>query len=56
MRYIFEKGTYPEELVIDDQEFDLLDEAAAHAQKIGADYMWDCPNDRNPSGWILPTK
>ena len=48
MRYIFEKGQYPDHLEIDDKEFPDNEVAINHAKLIGADYVWNAPKDRNP--------
>ena len=47
-RYIFDVGKYPNEIVIDDIE--LLNDAQAidYAKIIGADYVWDVVEGRNP--------
>ena len=49
MRYIFEKGRYPNETVVADKEFATDAEAVVYAKTIDADYVWDAPDFRNPS-------
>lgn len=40
MKYVFEKGFYPNQVEIVDLAFTTDAEAVAHADKIGADYVW----------------
>lgn len=49
MIYIFEKGQYPSEAVVDERDFQTTNAAVAHAKSISADYVWNCPDDQNPS-------
>lgn len=55
MRYIFEKGSYPNHVDLDDRELPNDQAAVVHAKDIGADYVWDCCVDRNPTTvWRRP--
>ena len=48
MQYVFEKGQYPDHTVLDEKEFLDNETAISHAKSIGADYVWNVPEGRNP--------
>lgn len=50
MMYRFEFGLWPKVSKEEDREFSTDQEAWDYARKIGADYAFDLPEDRNPSG------
>ncbi len=49
MKYVFEKGAYPrlDKQVVVELNSNL--EAVEYAKKNGYEYVWDAPDDRNPS-------
>ena len=49
MRYVFEKGNYPNIKSSEDKEFPSDLEAIEYAKNNEVDYVWSAPEDRNPN-------
>jgi hypothetical protein len=55
MKYVFEKGQYPNLTTEEDKEFSTDEEAIQYAKDNDFDYVWNCPEDRNPDSiWRKP--
>lgn len=50
MKYVFEWGRYPDVTHEATVELSSDEEAVVMAKELDADYVWDVPEDRNPSG------
>jgi len=48
IEYVFEKGFYPYETIIESSFWTSEFEAIKHAKDIGADYVYSLPKDQNP--------
>lgn len=56
MKYVFEAGNYPDQVELGVYELPNDDAAISYARAIGADYVWDMPDDANPGTvWRRPT-